>query len=125
MGHPMDRIEDLKQRTGSGFKQVYARYQARNCHGCPLRGPCHKAEGNRVVRINHTLQKYRKKARENLLSEEGIRHRKNRPADVEATFGIIKQNKGFRRFMLRGLEKVEIEAGLLAIAHNLAKKAAA
>ncbi|MEE9215288.1 MAG: transposase, partial [Thermodesulfobacteriota bacterium] len=31
---------------------------------------------------------------------------------------------GFRRFMLRGIEKVEIEAGLLAIAHNLRKMAA-
>ncbi|MDN5202553.1 transposase, partial [Fulvivirgaceae bacterium BMA10] len=39
-------------------------------------------------------------------------------------FGNIKQNKGFRRFMLKGIKKVEIEAGLLAIAHNLNKKAA-
>jgi transposase len=29
----------------------------------------------------------------------------------------------FRRFMLRGSDKVEIEAGLLALAHNLAKMA--
>jgi hypothetical protein len=40
---------------------------------------------------------------------------------VEATFGNIKQNKGFRRFMLRGKEKVEIETGLIALAHNLSK----
>jgi hypothetical protein len=38
-------------------------------------------------------------------------------------FGNIKNNKDFRKFMLRGLEKVEIEAGLLALAHNLAKLA--
>ncbi|MGN8037435.1 transposase, partial [Chitinophaga sp. 22321] len=30
----------------------------------------------------------------------------------------------FRRFMLRGIEKVEIETGLLALAHNLRKKIA-
>ncbi|MCD4725142.1 MAG: transposase, partial [Bacteroidales bacterium] len=27
----------------------------------------------------------------------------------------------FRRFMLRGMEKVEIEAGLLSLAHNIRK----
>ncbi len=46
-----------------------------------------------------------------------------RPWDVEATFAAIKHNKGFPRFMMKGLDKVEIEAGLLALAHNLAKKA--
>jgi hypothetical protein len=42
---------------------------------------------------------------------------------VEAVFGNIKQNKRFKRFMLRGLEKTEIEIGLLSIAHNIAKMA--
>jgi len=42
---------------------------------------------------------------------------------VEGVFGIIKNNKNFRRFMLRGSDKVEIEAGLLALAHYLAKLA--
>jgi hypothetical protein len=124
MGQPMDRIDNRKKSTASGFIQEYVRYRARNCHGCPLRGTCHKSIGNRVVEINHALRKYKKTARENLLSEQGVIHRKKRPADVEATFGIIKQNKGFRRFMLRGLDKVEIESGLLAIAHNLSKKVA-
>ena len=44
--------------------------------------------------------------------------------DVEPVFAKIKQKHGFRRFMLRGKEKVEIEWGLLAIAQNLRKKAA-
>jgi len=47
-----------------------------------------------------------------------------RSADVEPVFANIKNNHQFRRFMLRGKEKVNIEAGLLAIAHNLRKKAA-
>jgi len=62
--------------------------------------------------------------RQNLLSEQGTAHRKQRPADVEAVFGNIKHNKQFKRFMLKGNDKVSIETGLLAIAHNLAKKAA-
>ena len=124
MGQPMDRIQDRHYTTASGFQQTAARYQARNCQGCPLRGPCFKAKGNRIVEINHKLKAYKQQARENLTSEQGLKHRSKRPADVEAAFAAIKHNKGFRRFMLRGIDKVAIEAGLLAIAHNLAKKAA-
>lgn len=124
MGQPMEKIGDREKRTSNGFVQQYRLYQAKNCHACPLRGRCFKGKGNRVIQINHQLRKYKEKARKNLLSDKGIKHRKKRPADVEATFGIIKQNKGFKRFMLRGIEKVEIESGLLAIAHNLTKKAA-
>jgi len=44
--------------------------------------------------------------------------------DVEPVFGNIKHNKGFKRFNLRGRKKVEVETGLLALAHNLKKVAA-
>lgn len=42
-----------------------------------------------------------------------------RSASVEPVFGNIKQNLGFRRFHLRGLEKVKGEFNLMCIAHNL------
>jgi len=70
------------------------------------------------------LKRQKQQARQNLLSEQGKVHRSKRPWDVEATFAAIKHNSGFRQFILRGIEKVEIEAGLLAIAHSLAKKTA-
>ncbi len=41
--------------------------------------------------------------------------------DIEAIFGNIKQNMNFKRFMLRGLDKVNVEIGLIAMAHNLKK----
>lgn len=124
MGQPMDRIRDKVRITATGYKQAYARYQAKNCEGCPLRGSCHNSKGNRIVEISHKLREHKQKVRTNLTSEEGLKHRSKRPWDVEATFAAIKHNRGFRRFNLRGLDKVGIEAGLLAIAHNLAKKAA-
>lgn len=55
------------------------------------------------------------------MSEDGIAHRKQRCWDIEAIFGNIKQNMGFKRFMLRGIEKVETEFGLIAMTHNLKK----
>jgi hypothetical protein len=58
-----------------------------------------------------------------LVSEKGKALRAQRSIDVETVFGRIKQDWGFRRFLLRGLEKVKIEWGLICIAHNLTKLA--
>jgi len=76
-----------------------------------------------MIGVNHNLNKYKAIIRERLLSERGRKYRSQRPVDVEAVFGIIKGNKNYRKFLLRGLEKVEIEVGLLALAHNLGKMA--
>ena len=40
---------------------------------------------------------------------------------VEPVIGNIKQNMGFREFLLKGLDKVKIEMNLASIAHNLGK----
>ena len=82
---------------------------------------CHKSKGNRIIEVSHRLNELKAKSRALLLSEQGIMNRKQRPVDVEPVFGILKQNKSFRRFMLKGLDKVNIEFGLLALAHNLKK----
>ena len=44
---------------------------------------------------------------------------------VEPVFGQIKQARGFRQFMLRGLDKVRAEWALICTAHNLLKLAKA
>ena len=44
---------------------------------------------------------------------------------VEPVFGQIKQAKGFRQFLLRGVEKVRAEWALICTAHNLIKLAKA
>ena len=123
MGQKMKNIGSKKNITKTGYEQTYSRYQAQNCQGCPLRSSCHKSKRDRIVEVNHRLNYLKINAKQNLLSEEGIKHRKQRPADVEAVFGNLKQNMGIKRFSLRGLEKVEIEMGLAAIAHNLKKVA--
>ena len=56
-----------------------------------------------------------------LASEQGIAKRKQRCWDVEAVFGNIKHNMNFKRFILRGIDKVNVEIGLIAMAHNLKK----
>jgi len=88
-----------------------------------MRDLCTKAKGNRKIRISFRLLKYRQQARMNLTSEEGVRLRAKRSVEVETVFGHQKHNMGFRRFHLRGLEKVKTEWGLVSIAHNMQKLA--
>jgi transposase len=125
MGQVMENIGTEGKETRTGFKQVVTKYRAKRCEGCPLRGVCHKGKGERVIEINGNLNRLKGLATERLTSEKGIYHRKRRPWDVEPVFGNVKQNHGFRRFMLRGNKKVEIETALLMLAQNLRKKAAA
>jgi hypothetical protein len=44
---------------------------------------------------------------------------------VEPVFGQIKQARGFRQFLLRGIDNVKAEWALICTAHNLAKLARA
>lgn len=118
MGQQMTYIGDKNRRTASGYLQTHRLYKAQNCSGCPLRGPCHKAAGERIIQRSPKLVRYKQMIRELLNSDVGIEKRKKR-WQVEAVFGNIKQNKGFRRFNLRGIDKTTTEFGLIALAHNL------
>lgn len=124
MGQQMQRIGTRHRVTENGFRQEYARYQATRCQGCPLRASCNKHQGNWVLEVNHNLLRHKNRASQLLSSEQGRYHRSKRGVDVEPVFANIKYNKGFKRFLLCGLAKTEVEMGLLALAHNLAKRAA-
>jgi hypothetical protein len=121
MGQRMQPIGITQRVTTSGYVQLISRYQAQNCHNCPIRGVCHSGQGNRGVEVNHSLRKHKQQAKQRLNTEQGIKYRKRRPADVEPVFAQLKQNHGFRRFLLKGMSKTEVEIGLLSIAHNLRK----
>lgn len=56
---------------------------------------------------------------EKLKTEAGRGHYKRRKAIVEPVFGWIKEILGFRRFSLRGIEKVSGEWDLVCLAVNL------
>ncbi len=124
MGRKMNFTQEKVRISDNGFRQVTRLYQSQNCKGCPVREACNKSKGNRKIEINPRLAYYKSIIKERLTSERGRKYRSQRPVDVEAVFGIIKWNRNYRKFLLRGLEKVEIEAGLLALSHNLSKIAA-
>ena len=56
------------------------------------------------------------------LRQGGYRSRyRLRKYTVEPVFGHIKQARGFRQFLLRGIDKVKAEWAMICTAHNLAK----
>lgn len=107
--------------THNGYQTSVRIYPCINCDACPQALACKRGSGPRSIQINPTLDWYRCQARENLNSERGITLRKQRSIDVEPAFGDIKFNQNYQRFRLRGESKVNIEFGLLSIAHNTKK----
>ena len=112
-------------RTDNGFETTVRQYACSDCEGCPWKGECTRSPGNRWIKVNPRLIHYRHVASERLSSPLGKELRSERYTDVEPVFGRLKHNWGFRRFYLKGLEKVNVEWGLLSIAHDIVKMAVA
>ena len=122
MGQHMTYQRSTTTKNKNGRIAKIRIYEARNCTNCPLRGMCYnRTDTNRVIKRNPVLERYKKQARNNLNSDYGLQLRSRRSIDVEPVFGHIKYNRRFSRFTMRGIPKINIELGLLAIAHNLKK----
>ncbi|HMV77266.1 MAG TPA: IS1182 family transposase [Leptospiraceae bacterium] len=111
-----------QKTTATGFKEEISVYSAPKsaCALCPKKAYCTEYE-NKNLHVNWKLEEHKKAVRENLRTEKGTALRKKRSHDVETVFGDRKWNQGRRRYLLRSLPKVTVEAGLHSIAHNLKK----
>lgn len=123
MGQHLQNKGKSTKTNQHGYKSEITIYEAANCQGCPLRCLCHKAKGNRRIEINHNLRRHKANARELLLSEEGIKHRKKRCVEPEPVFSHIRYDGAYLRFRHFGKGKVKMDFALMAIALNLVKLA--
>jgi transposase len=112
-----------RHTSENGYRSQRRHYMCHNCGGCRYRASCAPGAANRSLQVSFALERMKQRVRENLLSPEGTILRGRRRIEVESVFGRWKHDWGFRRFMLRGKEKVSIELGLLSLAHNLSKLA--
>ncbi|MCK9860875.1 IS1182 family transposase, partial [Paenibacillus sp. ATY16] len=115
---------ESRSTTESGYEIVTRNYRSMSCEGCPLKERCTKAQGDREIKVSKEYLRLKQQAREQLKRENGHALSVRRMHEPESVFGQIKNNRGFRRFLLRGLPKVSLEVGWLSLAHNLLKKAA-
>lgn len=105
----------------------YRLYRAVDCSRCKARNKCRRKSKNKNKKVgNRTISVYPqdesiKRMREKLDSKDGKKIYSGRMSSVEPIHGDMQKNRGFIQFVLRGLEKVNIEYNLLAIAHNIRK----
>ena len=110
-----------RRKSKSGYCSSVTVYECEDCSGCPHKALCTKTEGNRKFSISRKFQQQRTRSQQNITSPTGILLRINRSIQVEGAFGVLKENHGFRRFLLRGKQNVRIEFLFLAIGYNLNK----
>ena len=96
-------------------------YQCEDCSGCPYAEKCKKTDKNRTVRINHELTAMHKEVMENLESIQGALLRMNRSIQAEGTFGIMKNDRWYKRIVRRSIKSVRLEVFLVSIGQNLYK----
>ena len=112
MGQHMVMVGTSSRISDTGYRSYTKTYRAKDCSRCPLRGQCYKGKASRKeIEVNHHLNEYKARARELLMSEEGLRHRSRRPIEPESVFGQIKYDWHYRRFRHRGKGKVYMEQG--------------
>lgn len=110
-----------KRKSKSGFESEITYYECDDCSACPRKKTCTRAKGNRQIHVSKRFLEQRAASLERITSEKGILLRMNRSIQSEGAFGAVKQNYGFRQFLLHGHKKVSIEILLLVMAYNINK----
>ncbi|MGN0454662.1 MAG: IS1182 family transposase [Ruminococcus sp.] len=117
-GNPVPYKKTVQKHNSSGYLQTYDVYQCDNCEGCPFRDLCTKSEYGRMIQRNENWITQKSKVKELLSTDEYKKLMKKRSTECETVFGQIKSNQHFRRFHLRGNEKVATEWGLLMLGYD-------
>lgn len=123
----VDHVKHSKSKTGYISEKTI--YKCEDCTGCPYRKECVKGnncktpleERTKVLQVSKAFIKYRKEDFERIVSDEGALYRMNRSIQAEGSFGDLKQDMQFRRYLSKGTSNVLAESILLAIARNINK----
>lgn len=110
--------KEFEDVTKTGYKRKIKVYRTEkgHCDKCPF----HKSKA-KTLSLSWNGERLKKQAKANLESDKGKELRARRGNEVESVFGDQKLNKDKKRYNLRGILKVNLEAGLYYIAHNLRK----
>jgi hypothetical protein len=128
MGYPLENIGIKKSKSKSGYPIETTIYECKDCEGCALKEKCIKPGGklpigerSKRLHVSKNFLAQRERALQRITSEQGVLLRVNRSIQAEGAFGVLKQDMGFRRFLLRSKVKVRIEISLLCLAYNVKK----
>ena len=80
-----------------------------------------RAGSFKIFEVSPEYQRYKQKARDMLLSVEGIEMRVNRSIQAEGSFGGLKQDMAYTRLRRTSLEKASLEIMLTCLGFNIRK----
>jgi transposase len=108
------------RRRGHDRRGGYVRYaaSASSCNGCPLKSGCTKGPEGRWL-SRGLEEEYLERVRSYRQTEAYRKALRKRAVWVEPLFGEAKEWHGARRFRLRGLEKANSEALMIASGQNV------
>ena len=115
------RFQYRKAVRGNKYGRQEEVYRCEDCQGCPYAEKCKKTDKNRTIRLNEELTSMHQEVIDNLESIHGALLRMNRSIQAEGTFGIMKQDRRYKRIARRGMKRVLLEIFLVSIGHNLYK----
>ena len=76
---------------------------------------------HKVLNVSKKFVRQREQMEEKINSDLGKLLRVNRSIQAEGVFAMVKEDMNFRRFLLRGMVKIQVEWTLLSLAYNLLK----
>ncbi|MCE5221961.1 MAG: IS1182 family transposase [Clostridium sp.] len=109
------------RKSKSGFESKITIYECESCLECKYKSKCTKAKGNKQLHVAKDFLRLREKSLLNITTPKGIILRMNRSIQVEGAFGVVKEDYGFRRFLMRGNKNVKIEFLLMSFGYNVNK----
>lgn len=110
-----------KEVQGNKYGRQEEIYVCEDCSGCSYAEECKKTSKNRTIRVNQELTSIHEEVIRNLESIHGALLRMNRSIQAEGTFGVIKNNRNYKRIIRKGIKSVKLEIFLVSIGHNLYK----
>ena len=120
-GKKLVPVSSKFKTSKSGYNSIVTIYESESCDKCPYKNKCTKAKGNKRLHVSKDFIKKRKESLNNITTPEGKLLRVNRSIQVEGAFGVLKQDYGFRRFLLRGKKNIKTEFMLLSFGYNIQK----
>lgn len=118
-----------KSKSKTNYISEKTCYACEDCSECSLKSKCIKGNNSKLAleertkhfEVSKLFQRKREEAHARMITDEGKLLRMNRSIQAEGSFGDIKADMAFRRFLCRGSQNILAETILLGLAHNVNK----
>lgn len=127
-GKQLKMVGKKRVKTSEGYVSEKKIYECGDCKGCSMKAQCIRTKSEvpldeRIKRLEVAayFAEQRAQMEKKIETTEGKLLRMNRSIQAEGVFGYVKTDLQFRRFTLKGVQKVGAEWTLLAMAFNILK----